>query len=140
VTGALTNAAATTNAYVAKFDPFCNWRCTGLLPTFVGGPDVGNGITVNVDGVGYITGAFTIGATTNAFVALFFPSCDFFCSMAVPSAAGGPDSGNAIAMDPAQDGYLAGAMFNGAFTDAFVDKYDLACNPLCQPTILSNPN
>jgi hypothetical protein len=96
---------------------------------------------VNVDGVGYVTGALTNGAATNAFVAMFFFDCDLRCVVPVASAVGGPDSGNAIAMDFVGNGYLAGAMFNGAFTDGFVDKYDSSCAPLCpRPTILVNPN
>jgi hypothetical protein len=138
VTGALSIGSGVTIAYLARFDPpFCTYNCSVLLQ----GRDVGNGVAVNVDGVGYVTGAFTNGAATNAFVAMFFPDCDPNCMAPVPSVVGGPDSGNAIAMDSNGNGYLAGAMFNGAFTDAFVDKYDLSCNPLCPlPTILPNPN
>ena len=47
VTGALQTGMFTSNAYAAKFDPFCNWICTGILHSFAGGRDIGKGITVN---------------------------------------------------------------------------------------------
>jgi hypothetical protein len=81
ITGALTPAPGTTFAFEAQFDSLCNWLCTGLVPSLIGGPDVGNGVAVDPNGNAYITGDMTPApGTTTAFVAKFLPGCNYMCT------------------------------------------------------------
>src|SRR5438128_2333966 len=90
ITGTLTPAPGTTTAFVAKFTQGCIWSCTGFVTTLVGGPDVGNGIALDIEGRAFVTGALSNAAsTTNAYVAQFDPSCNWQCTGLLPTIANG---------------------------------------------------
>jgi hypothetical protein len=114
-------------AFVAEFDPGCNFLCMGFVPPIAGGPDIGNAIALDAAGDVFVTGSMTNPAgTTSAYMAKFDSLCDWQCTGLVPSPAGGPDVGNGIAADQAGNAYVTGALTPtaGANTLAYLAQFD----------------
>jgi hypothetical protein len=79
--GSFLNAGAT-NAFTATFFPSCEFNCVAGLPSG-GGPDSGNAVVMDGQGLGYLTGSFFTGAFTNAFVTKVDPACNPQCPIII---------------------------------------------------------
>jgi hypothetical protein len=135
VTGDWWNSGSnSTDMFVAEFDTSCNLLCFMNYHDTLGNSS-GKAIAVQSPVFSYVTGCWSNGPYTDAFVAKF-DVCALTCMTILPPSNPGNNCGNGIALDSAGDPYITGEWWN-TDPDIFVAKFDSACNPLCFTSILN---
>jgi hypothetical protein len=126
VTGSIANPDGTTSAFLAQFDPNGNLLILNVLPG--GGADSGNGIAVQPDGSGYVTGATWNGTDTDFFIARFDPFVNVQAEFVYPNP--GTDSGNAVAIDGGGNAYVTGTFAFLGDNYLYLAEFDAGTNLL----------